>query len=84
MAKIAGSGSRIRILTKMSWIRNTGFGIDILNHREGGGVVFYQVFLLSPFTVYSNALKKLLREFTKYKSQGKAVEVTLNSKEENS
>ena len=54
--------------------------MDFLNHREGG-VALYQFFLLSPLqckvTHYRNC--KRLREF-----EGKAVEVTVNSKEENS
>ncbi len=47
-------------------------------------MVFYQVFLLSPIqcTVYRNC--KRLREFEEYKSVGKAVEETVNSKDENS
>jgi hypothetical protein len=56
--------------------------MDFLNHREGGEV-FYQVFLLSPLqctlTHCRNGSLKL-----KYKSHGKAVDVTLNRKEENS
>ncbi len=64
------------------------FCIDLLNYREGG-MVFYQVFLLSPLqcTVYSNWTVEPVRgcvSLKKYKSQGKAVEVTVNSKEENS
>jgi hypothetical protein len=46
--------------------------MDFLNRREGG-MVFYRGFLHSPF-------KCTIAE----KSQGKAVEVTVNSKEENS
>jgi hypothetical protein len=36
-----------------------GFCKDFLNHLGEGGVVFYQVFLLSPLQLYSNAMKKL-------------------------
>jgi hypothetical protein len=59
--------------------------MDFLNHREGGGVL-YQFFLLSPLqcTVTLCRNCKRLREFEELKSQWKAVEVTLNSKEENS
>ncbi len=60
--------------------------MDFLNHREGG-VVFYQGFLLSPFTVYVNRDLETVRVcvgLTKNKSQGTAVEVSVNSKEENS
>ncbi len=60
--------------------------MDFLNHREGG-VVFYQVFHLFSFTVYSNQALETVRgcvSARKYKSQGTAVEVTVNSKEENS
>jgi len=59
-------------------------------------MVFYQVFHLS-FTVYSNFTVKIVRgcvslktyvkgcmSLKKYKSLGKTVEVTVNSKEENS
>ncbi len=54
------------------------FGMDFLNHREEG-VVFYQVFLLSPLETV-----RVCISLKKYKSQDKAVEVTMNSKEENS
>jgi hypothetical protein len=47
--------------------------MDFLNHREGG-VVFYHVFL------HCRNSKRL----KKYKYQEKAVETTVNSKEENS
>jgi hypothetical protein len=56
--------------------------MDFLKHREEG-MVFYQVFLLSN-TVYSNLTIKIVRgcvSLKKYKSQGKAVEVTVNSKD---
>jgi hypothetical protein len=58
--------------------------MDFLNHREGG-VVFYQVFLLSPLkcTVTHFRNLKRLREFQEIDSQDKVVEWTLNSKEEN-
>ncbi len=63
-----------------------------LNYREGG-TVFYQVFLLSSLQCTVTELWKgnckRLREFKKLKSQGKkekyqgkAVEETVNSKEE--
>jgi hypothetical protein len=59
--------------------------MDLLNHRVGG-VVFYQVFLISPsqytVTLYRNGER--LREFKKLRSKGKTVKVTVNSKEENS
>jgi hypothetical protein len=58
---------------------------DFLNHRKGG-VVFYQVLLLSLLsegTVETVTVRGCVR-LKKYKSQGKAEEVTLNSKEENS
>ena len=59
--------------------------MDFFDHRDGG-VVLYKFFLLSPLqctaTHYRNC--KRLREFEEYKSQCKAVEVTLNSKEVNS
>jgi hypothetical protein len=53
--------------------------MDFLNHSEGG-VVFYQVFLLSPLqcTVMHYRNCKRLLEF-----EIKAVEVNVNSKEEN-
>ncbi len=65
--------------------------MDFINHREGGMVfyqVYYQVFLLSPLQctvseLYSRNCKRL-REFEDKELQGKAVEVTVNSKEENS
>jgi hypothetical protein len=48
-------------------------------------MVFYQVFLLSPLQctvaeLYRNG--NSLRDLKKYKCQGTAVEVTVNSKEE--
>ncbi len=49
--------------------------MDFFIYREGG-LVIYQVFLLSP-------LQQLNISLEKYKSPGKAVEVTVNSKEEN-
>jgi hypothetical protein len=70
--------------------------MDFLNHREGK-IVFYQVFLLSLLQCTVTELKKYVRScvsvkkyergcvsLKKLKSQGKSVEVTLNSKEENS
>jgi hypothetical protein len=50
--------------------------MDFLNHREGD-MVFYQVFF---FSLYRNY--KRLREFEEIESQGKAVVVTVNCKEE--
>ncbi len=52
--------------------------MDFLNQREGG-MVFYQVFLLY---LYRNC--KRLREFEEIEISRKAVEVTVNNKEENS
>ncbi len=43
-------------------------------------MVFYQVFLLSPLQCTVTELQKL--SFMKQKSQGKAVEVTMNGKKE--
>jgi hypothetical protein len=60
--------------------------MDFLNHREGG-VVFYHVFLLSPVqcTVRHYRNCKRLREFEELEiSVQSCIEVTLNSKEENS
>ncbi len=60
--------------------------MDFLNHREGC-MVFYQVFLLSPIQCTVAELYKYVRgcvSLKKLKSQGKAVEVTENSKEKNS
>ncbi len=67
--------------------------MDFLNHRNGG-MVFYQVFLLSPLqcTVIESqkyvrgcmSLNKYVRgclSLKKYKSQGEAVYVTSNSKD---
>jgi hypothetical protein len=49
--------------------------LDILNHREGG-MVFYQVLLLSP-------LQRLCELKKKIEISSKAVKVTVNNKEEN-
>ncbi len=57
--------------------------MDFLNHREGG-VIFYQIFLLSPLQCTVGTDETVTVFLKKYKSQGKAEEVTLNSKEENS
>jgi hypothetical protein len=60
--------------------------LNFLNNREGG-IVFYQVSLPFNFTVYINSTVETVRgcvSLRKYKSQGKAVEVTVNTKEENS
>jgi hypothetical protein len=59
--------------------------MDFLNHREGG-MVFYQVFLLSHLqcTITNCRNGKRLRESEEIESQGKAVEVTVKSKEETS
>jgi hypothetical protein len=59
--------------------------MNFLNHGEGG-MVFYQVFRLSSlYSVYSNCIVETVRgcvSLKKYKSQGKAVEVTENSSKE--
>jgi hypothetical protein len=65
-----------------------GFCMFFLNHKEWGRG-FYQVILLSPLQCTITAVThcrncKRLREFEEIESQGKAVEVTVNSKEENS
>jgi hypothetical protein len=60
--------------------------MDFFNQREGG-VVFYQVFLLSPLqcTVMLYRICKRLREFEEIEiSMQRCIEVTLNRKEENS
>ncbi len=60
--------------------------MDFLNHREGG-MVFYQVFLLSPLQCTTTELEtgRGCVSLKKHKSQGKAVlGVTVNSKEGNS
>jgi hypothetical protein len=60
--------------------------MDFLNHRERG-MVFHQVFLLSPLqcTVTHDRISKRLREFKEIKNlKAKLSEVTVNSKEENS
>jgi hypothetical protein len=57
--------------------------MDFLNHREG--VRFAIRFSSFSFTVYSNCSRNCRgASLKKYKFQGKAVEVTGNSKEENS
>ncbi len=56
-----------------------GFCMDFLNHCEGG-MVFYQVFLLYPLP---RNCKRLL-EFEEIEISSKAIEVTVNNKEENS
>jgi hypothetical protein len=50
--------------------------IDFLNHREGG-LVFYKVFFLSP-------IQGPVTELRKYELHEYEVELTVNSKEENS
>ncbi len=57
--------------------------MDFLNHREGG-MVFYQDFLLTPLQCTVTELETVRGcvSLKKYKSQDKAVEVTVNSKEE--
>jgi len=55
--------------------------MDFLIHRKGC-MVFYQVFLLSTFL--STETVRGCVSLKKKKSQGKAVEVTVNSKEESS
>jgi hypothetical protein len=60
--------------------------MDFLNHRERGAV-FYQFFLLSLLHCTLTRTVETVRgcvSLKNLKSQGKAVEVTLNSKEENS
>jgi len=59
--------------------------MDFLNHRKGG-MVFYQVSSFPLFSVYSKNLEiaRGCVSLKKYKFQGKAVEVTVNSREENS
>ncbi len=54
------------------------FCMDFLNNREGG-LIFYD---FSYFFLYRNC--KRLREFEEIKIASKAVEVTVNNKEENS
>jgi hypothetical protein len=58
--------------------------MDFLNHREGD-VIFYPVFLLSPLqctvTHYIEAVRGCV-SLKKKKYQCKAVEMTVNSKEE--
>ncbi len=61
-----------------------GFCMDFLNHREGD-TVFYQVFFRSPLQctvteLYIETVRGCVS--LKKKSQGKAVEVTVNNKEE--
>jgi hypothetical protein len=46
-------------------------------------MVFYQVFLISPLQCKVETVRGCV-SLKKYKSQGKAVEVTVNSKDENS
>ncbi len=63
-----------------------GFCIDFLNHSERWKVL-YQVFLHSPLQSTGNWPLETVRgcvSLKKEKSQSKAVEVTVNSKEENS
>ncbi len=63
-----------------------GSFVDFLNQRREGGMVFYQVFLLSPSQCAAWTVETIRGcvSLKKYKSQGKAAEVTVNSKEENS
>jgi hypothetical protein len=56
--------------------------MDFLNHREGG-LVFYQALLLSPLQGTVTDLVRGCGSLKEKKSQGKTVEVTVNSKEEN-
>ncbi len=56
--------------------------MDFLKHREGG-MVFYQAFLLSPLQCTVETVRGCV-SLKKYKSQGKAIEVIVNSKEEHS
>jgi hypothetical protein len=56
--------------------------MDFLNHRKGL-YGFLSGFLLSPLQCTVETLKGCV-SLKKFKSQGKAVELTVNSKEENS
>jgi hypothetical protein len=59
--------------------------MDFLYHRDEG-VVFYQAFLLSSLQCTVMKCSETVRgcvSLKKLKSQGKAVEVTVDSKEEN-
>jgi hypothetical protein len=59
--------------------------MDFLNRREGG--IFSSRFSSFSFTVYNNCTVEIERgcvSLKKYKPQDKALEVTVNSKEENS
>jgi hypothetical protein len=71
----------------LSWefSQTWGFCMDFLNHRKGVKV-FYQVFLLSPLKCTVTELETVrgCMSLKKYKSLSKAVDVTVNSKEENS
>jgi hypothetical protein len=59
--------------------------MDFFNHREGG-IVFYQVFLFFPLQCTVTELETVRGcvSLNKYKSQGQALEMTVNSKDENS
>jgi hypothetical protein len=55
-----------------------------LNHKEGG-MVFYHVFLLCPLQcIVTEETVRGCVNLKKHKSHGKAVEVTVNNKEEKS
>ncbi len=56
--------------------------MDFLNHRKGD-MIFSQVIFLSPLQCKVETVRGCVI-LKKQKSQGKAVEVTLNSKQENS
>ncbi len=58
--------------------------MDILNHRQWG-MVFYKFLFLSPLqcTVTELETARGCKSSKKQKSQGRAVELTVNSKEEN-
>ncbi len=82
----------LRFLGIILRISDLRFLYGFLNKE--GGMVFYQVFLLSPLqctVTFTIEMHKTFLDFEeickmslkKYKSQGKAVEVTVNSKEKN-
>jgi hypothetical protein len=58
--------------------------MDFLNHREGGMVLWFSIRVFSFLFYCVKEKSRNCKRLKKYKSQGKAVEVTVNSKEENS
>ncbi len=58
--------------------------MDFLNHRVGGKIYRFTSFLLYNVEKLNCRNCKRLREFEKINIFGKAVEVTVNNKEENS